>query len=40
MASAIAILFLGEQLMALQYVGMALIFVSILLPTLTKKADA
>ena len=39
-ASAIAILFLGEQLMALQYVGMALIFVSILLPTLTKKADA
>ena len=38
-ASAIAILFLGEQLMALQYVGMALIFVSILLPTLTKKAD-
>ena len=39
-ASAIAILFLGEQLMALQYMGMALIFVSILLPTLTKKADA
>lgn len=39
-ASAIAILFLGEQLMALQYVGMALIFVSILLPTHTKKADA
>ena len=39
-ASAIAILFLGEQLMALQYLGMALIFVSILLPTLTKKADA
>jgi len=39
-ASAIAILFLGEQLMALQYVGMALIFVSILLPTLTQKADA
>ncbi len=39
-ASAIAILFLGEQLMALQYVGMALIFVSILLPTLTKKAEA
>jgi DME family drug/metabolite transporter len=39
-ASAIAILFLGEQLMALQYAGMALIFVSILLPTLTKKADA
>lgn len=39
-ASAIAILFLGEQLMALQYVGMTLIFVSILLPTLTKKADA
>ena len=39
-ASAIAILFLGEQLMALQYAGMALIFVSILLPTFTKKAEA
>jgi drug/metabolite transporter (DMT)-like permease len=39
-ASAIAILFLGEQLMALQYAGMALIFVSILLPTFTKKVEA
>jgi drug/metabolite transporter (DMT)-like permease len=37
-ASAIAILFLGEQLVTLQYVGMVLIFVSILLPTLWKRA--
>lgn len=37
-ASAIAILFLGEQLVPLQYAGMALIFVSILLPTLWKRA--
>ncbi|MFM2308367.1 MAG: hypothetical protein RLY87_487 [Chloroflexota bacterium] len=37
-ASAIAILFLGEQLVALQYLGMVLIFVSILLPTLWKRA--
>jgi drug/metabolite transporter (DMT)-like permease len=37
-ASAIAILFLGEQLVALQYAGMVFIFVSILLPTLWKRA--
>jgi len=37
-ASAIAILFLGEQLVTLQYAGMVLIFVSILLPTLWKRA--
>ncbi len=37
-ASAIAILFLGEQLVALQYAGMMFIFVSILLPTLWKRA--
>jgi drug/metabolite transporter (DMT)-like permease len=36
-ASAIAILFLGEQLVTPQYAGMALIFVSILLPTLWKQ---
>ncbi len=37
-ASAIAILFLGEQLVALQYAGMVFIFVSILLPTVWKRA--
>ena len=33
-ASAIAIIFLGERLAALQFVGVALVLVSIVLPTL------